>query len=236
MSAIVGRVHAQTYTINPTEDLPVEAVTITIANPSGDTALDQRIEDAVRRSIALFPGSRFSTERADFAIAIARRNPDIADITYTLSPGVRVGVNVAVTITLADANNPRVGRGYFITRDPGDLPVLYDKNGTILLAKLDALALYYGNNNAWYGNPEPMLNGNPLVQGKPAGAGYTDWGEAYLHYGLYGMTPITQNMYVYGGLSSITSGSAGQGAVHRPHADLYRRRGCLCRHRRRQDR
>lgn len=210
VSAIVGRVHAQTYTINPTEDLPVEAVTITIANPSGDTALDQRIEDAVRRSIALFPGSRFSTERADFAIAIARRNPDIADITYTLSPGVRVGVNVAVTITLADANNPRVGRGYFITRDPGDLPVLYDKNGTILLAKLDALALYYGNNNAWYGNPEPMLNGNPLVQGKPAGAGYTDWGEAYLHYGLYGMTPITQNMYVYGGLSSITSGSAGQ--------------------------
>lgn len=55
-----------------------------------------------------------------------------------------------------------------------------------------------------------MLNGNPLVQGKPAGAGYTDWGEAYLHYGLYGMTPLTQNMYVYGGLSSITSGSAGQ--------------------------
>ncbi len=205
-----GSSQAQTYTINPTEDLPVEAVSVTIVNPSADAAFNQRIEDEVRRSLALFPGSRFSSERADFAIAIARRNPNIADVSYTLSPGVRVGVVVSVTVTLADGTKRAVGSGYFITRDPDDLPILYDKNGTILVAKLEALALYYGDNNAWYANPGPMLNGNPLVQGKPAGPGYTDWGEAFLHYGLYGMTPLTQNAYVYGGISSITSGSSGQ--------------------------
>ncbi len=208
--SMAEQLRAQTYTINPNEDLPVESVTVTIANPSSDAALNQRVEDAVRRSIALFPGSRFSSERADFAIGSALRSPDIANITYTLSPGIRVGVNVAVTVTLADAEHPRVGRGYFLSGDPDDLPILYEKNGTLLRAKLEALALYYGNDNAWYGHPDAMLNGNPLVQGKPAGAGYTDWGEAYLHYGLYGMTPITQNIYVYGGLSAISSGSAGQ--------------------------
>lgn len=77
-------------------------------------------------------------------------------------------------------------------------------------AKFEALSLYYGNNNAWYGRPEAMLAGNPLVQGNAAGEGYSNWAEGYLHYGIYGITPVSDNLYVYGGLSSITSGSTGQ--------------------------
>ncbi len=34
-----------------------------------------------------------------------------------------------------------------------------------------------------------MLAGNPLVKGTPAGSGYSDWVEGYVHYGLYGITP-----------------------------------------------
>lgn len=203
-------VAAQTYTINPNEDLEIETVSISIANPSQDSALNDRVKDAVRRSLALFPGSRFSEEKAAFAISKARRNPEIADVTYTLSPGVRAGVDVQVTVTLAGWSGPKPGKGYFLTGDFADLPTLYDRNGTLLRFKLEGLALYYGNNNAWYGDPSAMLAGNPLVQGKPAGAGYSDWGEAYLHYGLYGMTPLTDSLYVYGGLSAISSGSSGQ--------------------------
>jgi hypothetical protein len=55
-----------------------------------------------------------------------------------------------------------------------------------------------------------MLAGNPLVVGTPAGAGYDDWIESYLHYGIYGITPLSQNFYVYGGFSAITSASYGQ--------------------------
>lgn len=201
---------AQTYTINPLEDLPVETVTVKITNPSNDAAFNQRIEDAVRKSLALFPGSIFSEERAAFAIAKARRNPDIADIQYSLSPSARAGLNVAVAVTLADAAHPRKGEGFFLTGNPKDFPLAYDNNGSVLRFKLELLNLYYGNNNAWYGNPDAMLAGNPLVQGTPAGAGYSDWVEAYLHYGVYGMTPLSDSLYVYGGLSAITSASAGQ--------------------------
>lgn len=44
----------------------------------------------------------------------------------------------------------------------------------MLRFKLDALGLYYANNNAWYGRPDLMLNGNPLVEGRPACRGYDD--------------------------------------------------------------
>lgn len=201
---------AQSYAIDPAEDLSVETVTVTIVNPSPDEALNSRITDAVRQSLALFPGARFSADRADFAIAAARRNPAIANIAYDLTPGVRAGVDVAVAVTLSDSTHPALGRGWLITGEAQDFPVLYDRNGTLLRFKLEALSMAYGNVNAWYGQPDPMLAGNPLVQGTPAGAGPSAWGEGYLHYGLYGMTPLAPDLYLYGGLSAITSASSGQ--------------------------
>jgi len=201
---------AQSYASNPFDERPVGTVTVTIANPSDDEALNSRVADAVRRSLALFPGSTFSRNRADAAIGVARRNPAIADVTYDTSPGSAGATDVAVTVTLTDDANQKPERGYFLTGDRGDLPLLYDRNGTVLRYKLDVLTLYYANDNAWYGRPDLMLAGNPLVSGSPAGEGWDQWAEAYLHYGLYGITPVTENLYLYGGLSAITSTSRGQ--------------------------
>jgi hypothetical protein len=201
---------AQSYAGNPFEDRPVGTVTVTIANPSEDAALNERIADSVRRSLALFPGSAFSRDRANAAVGQARRNPAIADIAYDLAPGPAGSLDVSVTVTLTDATNKQVAKGFFLTGDRGDLPLLYDRNGTVLRYKLDVFTLYYANDNAWYGRPDLMLGGNPLVSGAPAGAGWDQWAEAYIHYGLYGITPLTDNLFVYGGLSAITSASRGQ--------------------------
>jgi hypothetical protein len=201
---------AQSAAGDPLEERTIETVSVTIANPSSDAALNDRVTDAVRRSLALFPGARFSDDRAAAAIGQARRNPAIAAVDYDLDPGIRGGVDVDVVVTLVDAANPQEGNGFLLTGDRADLPLLYDQGGTVLRFKLEALTLYYANNNAWYGRPDLMLAGNPLVVGDPAGAGYDDWIETYLHYGLYGITPLSQNVYVYGGFSAITSGSYGQ--------------------------
>ncbi len=213
LSAAIGSVQpavAQSAAGDPLEERVIETVSVTIANPSADAALNDRVTDAVRRSLALFPGARFSDDRAAAAIGQARRNPAIAAVDYDLDPGIRGGVDVDVVVTLVDAANPQEGNGYLLTGDRADLPLLYDQGGTVLRFKLEALTLYYANNNAWYGRPDLMLAGNPLVVGNPAGAGYEDWIETYLHYGLYGITPLSQNVYVYGGFSAITSGSYGQ--------------------------
>ncbi|MCX7286513.1 MAG: hypothetical protein NTW20_02850 [Rhodobacterales bacterium] len=201
---------AQSYAGNPFEDRPVGIVTVTIANPSDDAALNDRIADSVRKSLALFPGTAFSRDRANAAVGLARRNPAIAGIAYDLAPGAAGSLDVSVTVTLTDAANQKTERGFFLTGDRGDLPLLYDRNGTVLRYKLDLFSLYYANNNAWYGRPDLMLPGNPLVSGSPAGAGWDQWAEAYLHYGLYGITPLSDNLFVYGGLSAITSMSRGQ--------------------------
>lgn len=81
---------------------------------------------------------------------------------------------------------------------------------TYLRFKLDAFSLYYGNGNAWYGRPDLMLAGNPLMQGKAAGRGYDHWAEAYLHYGFYGITPLGEGLSFYGVLSAMTTWSQGQ--------------------------
>lgn len=88
--------------------------------------------------------------------------------------------------------------------------MIYEKDGTFLRFKLDLLALAYGNDNAWFGRPDAMLAGNPLVVGEPSGEGWDQWGESYVHYGVYGITPLTERLYVYGGLSGLSSYSVGQ--------------------------
>jgi hypothetical protein len=188
----------------------IDTVRISIDNPSEDAAFNSRVEDSVRRTLGLFPGVTYSEDRIDFALGSARRNPAVESIEYEGLPSGTGGVDLTVKVLLRDDAQPAKGRGMVSTAKSSDFPLILDRNGTYLRFKLDAFALYYANNNAWYGRPDLMLAGNPLVQGKPSGSGYDDWVEGYLHYGIYGITPVGETLSFYGGLSAITSGSYGQ--------------------------
>jgi hypothetical protein len=189
---------------------PIDRVTVSITNPSADAAFNDRIEDSVRRALGVFPGATYSEDRLTFALGAARRNASIGDLSYDTQPTASGGVDVAVSVTLRDGAQPDQGRGFLITGNSSDFPLAFDRGGSYLKFKFDAFALYYGNNNAWYGRPDLMLAGNPLALGTPAGRGYDDWVEGYLHYGVYGITPISPTLSFYGGISAITSGSVGQ--------------------------
>jgi len=191
-------------------DRPVSSVGIRLTNPSPDAAVNDRVTDTVRRALGLFPGQTYSRERIGFATGAARRNRDVGGIEHTATPARDGGVDVVVEVTLAEGAAAGAGRGFLLTGERRDLPILYDRGGTVLRFRLDSLALFYANDNAWYGRPDLMLAGNPLVVGRPAGRGFEPWVEGYLHYGLYGITPLGRSIYLYGGLSAITSGSVGQ--------------------------
>jgi hypothetical protein len=195
---------------DPFNNAQIETVSIRLSNPSADAGLNDRITDSVRRALSLFPGTLFSQDRAAFAIGRALRNPDVADITYDLGFGRAGGLDVQVTVTLAAAGQIGTGRGYAITGNRKDLPLLYDRGGTVLRFKLDALGLYYANQNAWYGDPQAMLAGNPLVRGNPAGKAFEGWVEGLVTLGASGITPITKQLYAYGAVSLMTTGSTGQ--------------------------
>ena len=137
--------------------LPMTTVDIIITNPTGEQSYNEKVIDGLRRYLAFYPGDRFNEDRAAFAIARARRSPQLANITYDFALGRAGGLAVTFKITLADGARKQEGQGYFVTGNKTDLPVLYDKNGTYVRAKFEAMSLYYGNNNAWYGQPTQCL-------------------------------------------------------------------------------
>jgi hypothetical protein len=188
----------------------IESIDVRIENPSPDRALNDRLKDRIRSGLGLFPGELFSRATAEFNLARARRGAPIAKTTLVVGSGLSGGLAVSVLVTLGAAASTSEGRGALVTGSAADLPVLYDRAGTFLRMRLESIGMYYGNNNAWYGNPGPLLTGNPLVRGRPAGPGYSNWGEGFIHTGLYGITPLSETVSVYGGISGILSGSAGQ--------------------------
>ncbi len=188
----------------------LERVDVLIVNPSPDAALNRIMIDRVRVGLGIYPGELFSRGVAEFNLARARRAAPISKTELDIGPGPTGGIALVIRVTLGTAAAEPKGRGAFVTGKSGDLPVLYDKDGTFLRMRLEGIAMYYGNRNAWYGQPAPLLAGNPLVKGKSAGAGYSHWVEGFTHAGLYGITPLNDNVSVYGGVSGIYSASAGQ--------------------------
>jgi hypothetical protein len=196
--------------VDPGRNLPIEAVEVRLVNPSADAALNTRLEDLVRRTLAAFPSDRYARERVAASLARARRSPDIADISHTADFGPTGGVVLRIAVTLADGAAGAGPRGALTERGAKDFPLLYDADGTLLLARVETLGMLYGNRDAWYGRPDLMLAGNPFAVGKPAGEGSSGWLEGFLHVGVYGITPLTDTVHVYAGLSGVASGSVGR--------------------------
>ncbi len=117
---------------------------------------------------------------------------------------------VTVEATLRAERAAAIERGVLLSGKASDLPLLFDRGGTVLTAKLEALPVVYANTNAWHGRPDLFLAGNPLVSGQPAGSGTTGRAEGFVHAGVHGITPLAGNTFVCAGLSEILSGSAGR--------------------------
>ncbi|KPF46976.1 hypothetical protein IP76_03040 [Rhizobium sp. AAP43] len=186
----------------------VEKVEISILNPSADPQVNQRVTDLVRRNINIFPGKPFNRSEANLGVSRAARQAAIADAQLDVLPGQTGGLVVTVKASLGE-KVLREDRGYLLTGERSDLPVLFDREGTVIVGKLETLSMIYGNANAWYGRPDLFLAGNPLASGEMADEGASAWAEGFIHSGIYGLTPLGENIYAYGGLSGILSGSAG---------------------------
>lgn len=192
------------------EDRRIESIAIRLSNPLSDEAQNKILIDRVRVGLGLFPGDTFMRTRAEFAIASLQRSLPISKSRIETEPGSAGGLALTIDVTLAEARVAQSGRGALVTGKKDDLPILYDKDGSFVRLKLETIAMAYGNQNAWYGQPGPLLSGNPLVSGKPAGRSATAWGEGFTHVGLYGITPLGEALSFYGGVSGIYSASAGR--------------------------
>ncbi|WP_423186501.1 hypothetical protein ACO1PK_15485 [Alishewanella sp. d11] len=180
----------------------IEAITITITNPTKDHYAQQRVIDKVRRNLALYANDTFREELLLFNLTSLTKLPEIAAITHQITFSDQGQLIISLLVTLTDNTQPGLTSASF--------PWLYQHDGTFIKARLELLGMYYANQDAWFGKPDLMLEGNPFVQGTPAGKGFSNWFEGFAHVGLYGITPVTEQVHVYGGASGILSGSIGQ--------------------------
>jgi hypothetical protein len=190
----------------------IESVEVRIAGV-GDPKREALLADEVRRTLRLFPSGAFDRFFADANLAKVRRLPWVAEAAYTVLPGVGSGVAITIDVVAraepAAEGAPAPAEGLLVPGGSGEFPTLYRRDDTYLKLGLSSAVNFNFNDHAWYGNPDLLLSGNPLVNGPP-GTGSFSEKSAFVDLGLYGITPLAGTTYAYGGASYLVSGSHGQ--------------------------
>ena len=188
----------------------IHAVYFVFSNPLADSLAQKNLQVEVERKFPIYPRSALRTILLDAYIVRIRQMPEIENASYELRPAQSGDIDIILTIKLAERAKKKGEKGGILSGKK-DFPNLYSDNKSLLTSKFTLSEMLYTNNNAWYGRDDEMLKGNPLAN-HPAGKGYTGWVEGWASAGLYGITTLSarQNMYLYGGVSYIISGSAGR--------------------------
>ena len=139
------------------------------------------------------------------------RLPEVASADFEIQPEESGGLELTLLIEIRDkAEKKYSSYGVLSSGRLKDFPVLIQTSNSILEVAVKTGQMIYSNNNSWYGRPDQMLNGNPLIEGSPPGNGFSAWYEGFLSAGLYTMFPIAKPVYVFGGASLITSWKLGR--------------------------
>jgi hypothetical protein len=154
---------------------------------------------------------------------------DVAGTDYDISFGARGGLD----ITRRRHAGRRAGggaRARLRRRFPGAL-----REGRDLRPRpARPSRLYYANNNAWFGRPTQMLAGNPLVEGTPQARATTSGSRATRITASTGSPPSRRTSMSTAGSARSPPARWGRSSSPTRRAPT-RRRGCLCRRRRRAD-
>jgi hypothetical protein len=188
---------------DPWEGMRIDALRIVLANPPDALAEAAAFEERARGVLDLYPGTSFRNLFLDWGLGKLRNLPWVDEARADLEPGNVDGIIVTVTVTLADKANASAQAA------PLPFPLLYQTADSLIKFKFMTAGLWYSNQNAWYGQPAAFVGANPLAS-KPAGAGWSPWVEGAAEFGIQGIGPVAPSVYVYGSLSYLQSGSAGQ--------------------------
>jgi hypothetical protein len=189
----------------------IDSVQVHIRGLEQDPQGEARLADQVRRTLSLFPQGGFDRFFANANMEKVRRLAGVASASYSVAPGIAGGLEITVDVTATSeaAAAPETAGAAPSRPTTPPFPTLYSRDGTYVKLGLSGAVNFNANDHAWYGHADELLAGNPLVHGAP-GPGVFAERSAFVELGLYGITPITQSLYGYAGLSYLTSASSGQ--------------------------
>jgi hypothetical protein len=186
----------------PADDVPIAAVVVRVATPSGDPARDAEALAAVESATAGLAGSRFSTIELAALIRRLEADPAIARVTYRLLPAganaVRVAFAVAPVATTAKAAAARPA-----------FPTLFKDDRNLVTAIVAGGVGVYSDGNPWFGQPALFIGSSPVAGSLP-GARAT-WTEGSLEFGAGFAAGLGDgNLYAFGALTGMFTWTLGQ--------------------------
>lgn len=188
----------------------ISSVNYIFKNQLTDSIAEKKLIQTVKQNFPVVPQTIIQILLLDAYTSKIKDLPEIKDAQYEVTPSQLGGVDITLTVVIGEiAKEPKEKSGLFVGEK--DFPILYLDKKSLLTTKFALSQMIYTNNNSWYAQDDAMLAGNPLVS-NPAGKGYTGWIEGWFSGGLYGITTVSKknNLFLYGGLSYIVSGSAGR--------------------------
>jgi hypothetical protein len=207
---IVGLSSWAQYSGTYFEGRRIYSVAIQFKNTFPDSVSKINMLAKIQRVFPVYPQSAIRSILLDAYTARVRQLAEVETATYEIQPSQTGDIDIILTVTCTDKVKEQKPQSGLFAGSKG-FPLLYSDNKTLLTAKLSISQMLYSNGNAWYANDSAMLAGNPL-KNNPAGKGYTGWIEGWASAGVYGITTLSKkaDLFVYGGLNYIVSGSAGQ--------------------------
>jgi len=190
------------------EGATIALVYVDLRDPSGAELDEPTLRDELARASGLAAGSGFSITAADVGTQAVRRRPGVVSARWALYQSSTPGEVVVVLFVVFDpAAEPAPPSGWFITGDAGQFPTLVETSRSLLRVQLDLRGGWFSEHDAWWGDAEAFLGGQPMEPGP----GWISWGEAAVEAGVHGASQLgTSPVYAFGNLTGIGAGSVGQ--------------------------
>lgn len=188
----------------------IQSVEFQFSGLSAGTPGVMDMEQQVKNTFQIPLYSHFNEFQLNYYLSRIKSLSFVSDVAMSVEMLGDGGVGLLVAVSLVKEEGSTV-KSMNVFKDIHTFPAIYSDSRSYLTAKFAASEMAYSNNNAWFARPEPLLAGNPLVDG-PVGKGYTGWLEGFAMAGVYGITRLSswQNLHLYGGASYIASFSAGR--------------------------
>lgn len=188
----------------------INAVSFVFTNLPQDHLTALNIRQKVENTFRIYPQNHYNSFMVDYYLSQINNYVFVEKATLDVDMPGEGGVSLTINVILT-SDETKVKKENNIFKNIRSFPVVFTDNRSFLSLKFSGSEMAYSNNNAWFGQPTPLLTGNPLAD-NPAGEGYTGWLEGFGMGGIYGITKLVPklNLHIYGGVSYILSFSAGR--------------------------
>lgn len=204
------------------EGRPISLVFYDLTGASGITGGDAKARERIEQAFGLRVGGMFTIRAAEMAVQKVTALPFVRSAGIRLfdsEHGGRVVVAVSVEMGPQDGKPrpPGMARGR-----PGDFPILYQDERTLVRLQLDGGLGLYTEVNPWFGNAAAFTAASPIAL-DPARGGSATWYEMSAEYGLSAISQLGESpFWLYGAGSFLTSFSTGQDLFRSDTRDMTR--------------